>query len=142
MYAKDLTTFRTIHNSALIGFDELFRRINELEKPQTGFPPYDIIKQSEEKFVIKMAVAGYTKDQISVTLDTGKLVVTGKIKQDKSKQDSEFLYKGIAERDFTRTFTIADTVEVDKVSLSDGMLYVSLRNVIPDNKKPKIFQIE
>jgi len=142
MYAKDLTTFRTIHNSALIGFDELFRRINELEKPQTGFPPYDIIKQSEEKFVIKMAVAGYTKDQISVTLDTGKLVVTGKIKPDESKQDSEFLYKGIAERDFTRTFTIADTVEVNKVSLSDGMLYVSLRNVIPDNKKPKIFQIE
>jgi molecular chaperone IbpA len=142
MYAKDLTTFRTIHNSALIGFDELFRRINELEKPQTGFPPYDIIKQSEEKFVIKMAVAGYTKDQISVTLDTGKLVVTGKIKTDESKKDSEFLYKGIAERDFTRTFTIADTVEVDKVSLSNGMLYVSLRNVIPDNKKPKIFQIE
>jgi molecular chaperone IbpA len=142
MYAKDLTTFRTIHNSALIGFDELFRRINELEKPQTGFPPYDIIKQSEEKFVIKMAVAGYTKDQISVTLDTGKLVVTGKIKPDESKKDSEFLYKGIAERDFTRTFTIADTVEVDKVSLSNGMLYVSLRNVIPDNKKPKIFQIE
>ena len=142
MYAKDLTTFRTIHNSALIGFDELFRRINELEKPQTGFPPYDIIKQSEEKFVIKMAVAGYTKDQISVTLDTGKLVVTGKIKPDESKQDLEFLYKGIAERDFTRTFTIADTVEVNKVSLSDGMLYVSLRNVIPDNKKPKIFQIE
>jgi len=142
MYAKDLTTFRTIHNSALIGFDELFRRITELEKPQTGFPPYDIIKHSEEKFVIKMAVAGYTKDQISVTLDAGKLIVTGKIKPDESKTDAEFLYKGIAERDFTRTFTIADTVEVDKVSLSDGMLYVSLRNVIPDNKKPKIFQIE
>lgn len=142
MYAKDLTTFRTIHNSALIGFDELFRRITELEKPQTGFPPYDIIKNSDEKFSIKMAVAGYTKDQITVTLNDGKLIVTGKIKSDNSKIDAEFLYKGIAERDFTRSFTLADTIEVDKVTLSDGMLYVSLLNVIPDNKKPKIFQIE
>ena len=142
MYAKDLTTFRTIHNSALIGFDELFRRITELEKPQTGFPPYDIIKHSNEDFSIKMAVAGYTKEQISVTLDAGKLIVTGKIKSDNSKVDSEFLYKGIAERDFTRSFTIADTVEVDKITLLDGMLYILLKNVIPDNKKPKIFQIE
>lgn len=142
MYAKDLTTFRTIHNSALIGFDELFRRITELEKPQTGFPPYDIIKHSNEDFSIKMAVAGYTKEQISVTLDTGKLIVTGKIKSDNSKVDSEFLYKGIAERDFTRSFTIADTVEVDKITLLDGMLYILLKNIIPDNKKPKIFQIE
>ena len=142
MYSKDLTTFRTIHNSALIGFDELFRRITELEKPQTGFPPYDIIKHSNEDFSIKMAVAGYTKEQISVTLDSGKLIVTGKIKSDNSKVDSEFLYKGIAERDFTRSFTIADTVEVDKITLLDGMLYILLKNVIPDNKKPKIFQIE
>ena len=142
MYSKDLTTFRTIHNSALIGFDELFRRITELEKPQTGFPPYDIIKHSKEDFSIKMAVAGYTKEQISVTLDSGKLSVTGKIKSDNSKVDSEFLYKGIAERDFTRSFTIADTVEVDKITLLDGMLYILLKNVIPDNKKPKIFQIE
>jgi molecular chaperone IbpA len=142
MYTKDLTTFRSIHNSALIGFDELFRRITELEKPQTGFPPYDIIKNSDEKFMIKMAVAGYKKDQITVTLNEGKLIVTGKIKSEESKTDSEFLYKGIAERDFTRTFTIADTVEVDKVSLSDGMLFISLKNIIPDNKKPKVFQIE
>lgn len=142
MYTKDLTTFRTIHNSALIGFDELFRRITELEKPQTGFPPYDIIKNSDEKFVIKMAVAGYTKNQVEVTLNEGKLVVTGKIKSDIPKENYEFLYKGIAERDFTRSFTLADTIEVDKVTLSDGILLISLRNVIPDNKKPKIFQIE
>lgn len=142
MYAKDLTTFRSIHSSALIGFDELFRRITELEKPQTGFPPYDIIKNSDEKFVIKMAVAGYTKDQVEVTLNEGKLIVTGKIKSNNTTENLEFLYKGIAERDFTRSFTLADTIEVDKVTLSDGILLISLRNVIPDNKKPKIFQIE
>ena len=142
MYAKDLTTFRSIHNSALIGFDELFRRMTELEKPQTGFPPYDIIKISDEKFVIKMAVAGYTKDQVEVTLNEGKLVVTGKIKSTSPKENLEFLYKGIAERDFSRSFTLADTIEVEKVTLSDGILFISLKNVRPDNKKPKIFQIE
>ena len=69
--------WRSIHNSAFIGFDELFRTIKELDKPKTGFPPYDIIKKSEEQFLIKMAVAGYTKDQISITLESGKLIVTG-----------------------------------------------------------------
>lgn len=139
MYDKELSTFKSIHNTALIGFDELFKRIRELEKPQTGFPPYDIIKTNSEKFVIKMAIAGYTKEQITVSLDSGKLIITGK---SETTQPLEYIYKGIAERDFTRSFTLADTVEVDKVTLSDGMLYVTLKNIIPDNKKPKTFQIE
>jgi molecular chaperone IbpA len=135
-----LADFRSIHNSALIGFDDLFRRIKELEKPQTGFPPYDIIKKSEEEFVIKMAVAGYTKNQISVVLDSGKLTVCGS--SDKDPNSLYYIYKGIAERDFKRTFTLADTVEVEKVTLSDGMLYVTLKNVIPEQNKPKVFEIQ
>lgn len=140
-----LADIRSIHNSALIGFDELFRRMRELEKPQTGFPPYDIIKKSEEEFVIKMAVAGYTKNQISVVLDSGKLTVSGSIdnKNNSTEYNSlNYIYKGIAERDFKRTFTLADSVEVEKVALSDGMLYVTLQNVIPEHKKPKVFNIE
>lgn len=142
-----LADFRSIHNSALIGFDELFRRVREreLEKPQTGFPPYDIIKKSEEEFVIKMAVAGYTKNQISIVLDSGKLTISGSINKDDSISNqniqANYIYKGIAERDFKRTFTLADSVEVEKVTLSDGMLYVTLQNVIPEHKKPKIFTI-
>ncbi len=135
-----LADFKSIHNSAFIGFDELFRRINELEKPQTGFPPYDIIKHSEEKFAVKLAVAGYSKNNISVVLDSGKLTISGSTKT----EDSDSLYyihKGIAERDFKRVFTLSDTVEVEKVTLSDGMLYVTLKNVIPEHKKPKVFEI-
>lgn len=135
-----LADFRSIHNSALIGFDDLFRRIKELEKPQTGFPPYDIIKNSEEEFVVKMAVAGYTKNQISVVLDSGKLTICGS--SDKDSNSLSYIYKGIAERDFKRTFTLADTVEVEKVTLSDGMLYVTLKNVIPEHNKPKVFEIQ
>jgi molecular chaperone IbpA len=149
------TEFRTIHNSALIGFDELFRRIKELEKPQSGFPPYDIIKTTDEEFTIKLAVAGYVKEDISVVLDSGKLIISGTIKLDdynideivnstivNKKPKLEYIYKGIAERDFKRVFTLADTVQVRKVELKNGMLLVMLRNIIPESQKPKIYNIE
>lgn len=137
---KQLDQFRSIHDAAFIGFDDLFRKIRELEKPQTGFPPYDIIKKSEEEFVIKLAVAGYSKKQISVTLDSGKLNITGS--HNVSGLNVQYIYKGIAERDFKRTFTLADTVEVNNVALQDGMLYVYLKNIIPETKKPKSFNID
>ena len=138
MQLQKINDFKSIHNAALIGFDELFSKLRELEKPQTGFPPYDIIKESEENFVIKLAVAGYKKDHINVTLDSGKLLVTGTQEKTDAKT---YMYKGIAERDFSRTFTLSDRVEVDRVSLVDGMLYIYLQNIIP-KEKPKQFQIE
>ena len=139
-----LDQFRTIHNTALIGFDDLFRRIKELESPKSNFPPYDIIKKSDELFIIRLAVAGYSKDDISVTLDSGRLVVVGSINSesltDKEKYP-EYLYKGISQRNFKREFGLVDTVEVSKVFLSEGMLSIELINVIPEHKKPKTFQI-
>jgi molecular chaperone IbpA len=147
-----LAEFKSIHNSAFIGFDEFFRMIKELEKPQTGFPPYDIIKHSEERFGIKLAVAGYSKENISVVLDSGKLTISGSIANKNNLLDYStglstnvpvnYIYKGIAERDFKRVFTLSDTIEVEKVTLSDGMLYVTLKNVIPEHQKPKVFEIE
>ena len=141
---SQLEQFRTIHNTALIGFDDLFRRIKELESPKTNFPPYDIIKTSDDTFVIKLAVAGYSKDDISVTLDSGKLSVEGSINHesdDKENYYPEYLYKGISQRNFKREFTLADTVEVSGVKLSEGMLSIKLLNVIPEHQKPKTFQI-
>ena len=144
--------WRSIHNSAFIGFDELFRTIKELDKPKTGFPPYDIIKKSEEQFLIKMAVAGYTKDQISITLESGKLIVTGTpnnfnetldyYSENSQELPVNYIYKGIAEREFKRVFTLAETVEVEKINLSDGMLSIFLKNVIPEVKKLKTFTID
>ena len=142
--AKFDQDFRSIHNSihntGLIGFDDLFMRIKELEKPQTGFPPYDIIRVTDEKFVIKLAVAGYKKENISVVLDSGKLIISGTSNRDEPPVKYE--YKGIAERDFMRKFTLANTVEVERTVLLDGMLYVNLQNIIPESKRPKIFTIE
>jgi molecular chaperone IbpA len=134
----EIDTFRKIHNSALIGFDELFHKIKELETQKSGFPPYDIIKHSNEDFSIKMAVAGYTKDNIKVELNSGKLTVSGSL----DKLNHEYIYKGIAERDFSRLFTLADTVEVSGVTLSDGILLIGLKNIIPESKKYKLFDIK
>ena len=154
LYAPNPEHFsKSIHNTALIGFDELFKRIKELESPKTNFPPYDIIKTSADEFIIKLAVAGYSKDDISVILDSGKLSVDGSITSDdftldklldatfKNEKYPEYLHKGISQRNFKREFTLADTVEVSDVKLKEGMLYIYLKNIIPDSKKPKTFQI-
>jgi len=137
---EELDTFRKIHNSALIGFDELFRAVKDLEHQKVGFPPYDLIQYSNELFEIKMAVAGYSKDSIKVELDAGKLTISGS--SSPHKPEGQYLYKGIAERDFSRIFRLSDTVEVSGVKLSDGILLVSLKNIIPENKKYKVFEIE
>lgn len=146
--SDQIENFRKIHNSGLIGFEELFRKIKELENQKSGFPPYDIIKYSDEDSVIRMAVAGYTKENISVELNAGKLIISGSINLDYNIDNivnnvkiPEYVYKGIAERDFRREFTLADTVEVNDVSLSDGILLIKLKNIIPENKKYKVFEI-
>ena len=154
LYAPNPEHFsKSIHNTALIGFDELFKRIKELESPKTNFPPYDIIKTSADEFIIKLAVAGYSKDDISVILDSGKLSVDGAIESDdytldklldatyKNEKYPEYLHKGISQRNFKREFTLADTVEVSDVKLSEGMLLIYLKNIIPESQRPKNFKI-
>jgi molecular chaperone IbpA len=126
--------------SRIIGFDELFKTLSELEKPTTGFPAYNIIKLSDTKFKIVLAVAGFSKNDIRVTLHNGSLSVEGSI--DQNKPVLNFIYKGIAERNFKRDFTVADTVEVSKVFLEDGLLTVILDNIIPESTKIKTFEIE
>lgn len=133
--------WKTLHKTSLIGFDELFNRIKELEKPQTGFPPYNIVKTSENVFKIVMAVAGFSKENISVVLENSRLTISGSYGSE-GIDSVEYIYKGIAERNFKRVFTLSDSVEVDKVTLSNGMLEVTLKQFIPEHNKPKIFDIE
>lgn len=133
--------WKSLHKTSLIGFDELFNRIKELEKPQTGFPPYNIVKTAESVFKIVMAVAGFSKENISVVLENSRLTISGSYGSD-GVDPVEYIYKGIAERNFKRVFTLSDSVEVDKVTLSNGMLEVTLKQFVPEHKKPKFFEIE
>jgi molecular chaperone IbpA len=132
--------WKSIHKTSLIGFDELFERIKELDKPQAGFPPYNIVKTADSVFKIVMAVAGFSKEDISVVLEDSRLTISGSFGL-KVNDPAEYIYKGIAERNFKRVFTLSDSVEVGKVTLSNGMLEVTLNQFIPEHKKPKIFDI-
>jgi molecular chaperone IbpA len=131
-----------------IGFDKTFKlladQLESVGKNVPGYPPYNIKKVDENKYVIELAVAGFAKTDLEVTLDGGKLTIAGKTKDasDLDNANAYYFYKGIAERAFTRTFTLADSVEIKNAEMVNGILKVWLENFIPEHKKPKKFDIK
>jgi molecular chaperone IbpA len=133
-----------------VGFDKTFKllssQLDGMGKilPVPGYPPYNIKKVDDSKYVIEMAVAGFAKTDIELTLEGGKLTIAGKTKDasDMDKATEYYFYKGIAERAFNRTFTLADTVVVNNAELMNGILKVWLENFIPEGQKPKKINIE
>jgi len=122
-----------------VGADRLWRHIDDLhrmaETPVSNFPPYNIRKESDNDYSIEMAVAGFTEKDIDVTLEDRKLTVTGKVENE--EEGERLLHRGIANRAFKREFTLADTIEVEGADLQHGMLKITLKNIIPDHKKPR-----
>ena len=131
-----------------VGFDKTFKllssQLDNIGKSLPGYPPYNIKKVDDNKYVIEMAVAGFAKTDIELTLDNGKLTITGNIKDsnDVDNANAYYFYKGIAERAFTRSFTLADTVEIKNAEMVNGILKVWLENLIPEHKKPKKIEIK
>lgn len=125
-----------------VGFDDQWNRMTKLHDEMTrnipNYPPYNIYKSDENKYVIELAVAGFGKQDIELHLDGDHLIVKGNMKDD----TQSFLYKGIATRAFTRSFVIDDNVVVNGASMINGMLKVFLERIIPDHKKPRKIEIE
>ena len=123
--------------SRLIGFDRVFDAVNRLHSIEGGqsnsFPPYNIKKLDDENYEITLALAGFKKSELSVVVEDGNLIVKG---EQAETSKSEFLHKGIAERNFTRTWALADEVKVTGSKLEDGVLTISLVHEIPEDKKP------
>jgi molecular chaperone IbpA len=123
-----------------VGFDRLLSTLDEAlnipDKVLTSFPPYNIAKISEDRYVIELAVAGFKREEIDITLEDNKLTIQGNAKKDEDNNKT-YYHRGIALRNFTRVFTLADTVVVKSADLVDGMLLVELENVIPESKKPR-----
>ena len=127
---------------ASIGFDNL---VNEFfNEPQfanaTGYPPYNISKGKDDVYEITLAVAGFKKDDIEIELEDGTLKITG-TSNVLDSEEVEYLHKGIAERNFVRTFKLAEYVEVKKAKLDDGILRVQLFRNVPDALKPQKIKI-
>lgn len=116
-------------------FDELKNFQNGISKNIPNYPPYNIKKVADNKYVIEMAVAGFGKSDIEIETEGDKLVIKGNASQDES--DANTLYQGLAFRPFTRMFTLNDQVEINGAELINGLLKVSLERIIPEEKKPK-----
>ena len=136
-----VSTFPQVE-SRLIGFDRVFDAVNRLHSIEGGqsnsFPPYNIKKLDDENYEITLALAGFKKSELSVVVEDGNLVVKG----EQEKSEDEFLHKGIAERNFTRTWALADEVKVSGSKLEDGVLTISLVHEIPEEKKPVDIKIK
>lgn len=114
-----------------IGFEDtvnLLQRATQQAAKAAGYPPYNIKQVKENKYVIEMAVAGFSKADIEITLDGKNLLVKGVSKDD--EETESFLYKGIANRGFERTFTLNDQIEIKDAELVNGMLKVWLENIV------------
>ena len=124
-----------------LGFENFIRDVEKIldneVKPST-FPPHNIIKSDENKYVVELAVAGFAKDEIDISLQDGNLTIKG---DKKDKDEATYLYRGIGTRSFTKVITIADTIEVKCAEIKEGILRVGLENIIPEHKKPRKIEI-
>lgn len=121
-----------------VGFDDHFNRIakmhDDLTKNIPNYPPYNIKKIDENRYVIEMAVAGFSQSEIEIEFADDKLIIKGNAQDDSA---SDYLFRGIAARNFTRTFALDDKIEIKDASLFNGMLKIALEKIIPEHKKPK-----
>ena len=131
----DLPTLldRITRNS--IGMDEYFDRLFNLHETTTNYPPYNLVHVSNVESRLELALAGFKKKEVNVYTQDGKLFVEGQ-KEDK-ETETQYLHKGLAQRSFTRAWTLSDDTEVGYVSFEDGLLSIHIRKVVPDHHKRK-----
>lgn len=131
-----------------VGADKFAQKMQEtvehISKTATAYPPFNLKKVDDNKYVVELAVAGFGKQDVELTLEGGKLIIKGNTTLDTLTQDGvdvTYLHKGIADRAFTRTFSLADNVEVKNAEMLNGILKIWLEHIIPEDKKPKKIDI-
>jgi molecular chaperone IbpA len=128
-----------------VGFDNLFDDLLNRTTQSTNYPPYNIVKHSEDTFSIELAVAGFRDGEVTITTERNQLTVKGEQVSDLQVSDldetKEYLHKGISARSFVRTWTLADHVEVTGAKSENGILTISLERKVPEEQKPKSIAI-
>ena len=148
MTNKALSIFNQLRPLS-VGFDDVFNHFESMFDHQfdtlnvSNYPPYNIVKVDKSKFDVEVALAGFNKKDISVSVENGMLTIESKQEEKlKDKEDGEVLHKGISKRYFKRSFTIADDVKVNGAELKDGLLRVSMEKIVPEEKKLKTINIK
>ena len=124
-------------NRNSIGMDEYFNRLFSLHETTSNYPPYNLIQVSNTESVLELALAGFKKKQVNVYTQDGKLFVEGQ--REDGETNTDYVHRGVAQRSFTRCWTLSDETEVRSVSLEDGLLSISLGKVIPEAHKKKVW---
>ena len=148
MTSKDLSIFNSLR-PFYVGFDDMFDQFENLigngaMTMQSNYPPYNIRKVGNDNYAIEVALAGFNKKDVEVEFEDNLLTVRTKQvnKLNNKDTDGEIIHKGISQRQFARSFTIADDVMVNDAELKDGLLTISCERIIPEHKKKKLIEIK
>ena len=130
-------------NRALVGFDNLFDNFEQRFANQinSSYPPYNILKHSEDSYEIEVAVTGFAPEDITVEIDQNQLIVKGQRTKDEDSE-TQYLHRGLATRDFTRSWTLAEHMEVGEGRIKNGVLTVALTRQVPEALKPRVLKIK
>jgi len=132
--------FAPLHR-ALIGFDQLFDTVeNRWANSTTNYPPHNVVKLGENHYEVQLAIAGFSKEEVTIQIDQDQLLIKGNKKE--SDKPVQYLHRGLAFRDFKRSFVLADHVEVKGAEYRDGVLIISLERTVPEALKPRTVLIK
>ena len=143
MTSKDLSIFNSLRPFS-IGFDDMFDQFenmlgNGAMTMQSNYPPYNIRKVDEYKYIIELALAGFSENDIEVEVADGTLTVRSI--ESKDTADSDYVHRGIARRAFSKAWTLSDDMVVKGAEFTNGLLNISLEKIVPEEKKPRIIPI-
>ena len=147
MTSKDISIFNSLKPFS-VGFDDMFDQFESMLgsgglSMQSNYPPYNIRRAGKDKYAIEVAVAGFNKKDVEVEFEDNLLTIrTKKIEKDEQKKGDEVIHRGISQRSFVRSFSIADDVKVNDAELKDGLLTISCEKIIPETKKKRLIEIK
>ena len=147
MTSKDISVFNSLRPFS-IGFDDMFDQFESMLRNgglgvQTNYPPYNIRKAGKDKYAIEVALAGFNKSDVEIEYEDNTLTVrTKKVQKSENKDGDEIIHRGISQRSFSRSFTVADDVKVNGAELKDGLLTIDCEKIVPEIKKRKLIPIK
>ena len=148
MTNKALSIFNQLR-PVTVGFDNVFDHFERMmddhnfnEMVRYNYPPYNIVKTGDYTYDIELALAGFNKKDIDITMEDGMLNIKSSVEATKDKDEDGVIHKGIAKRYFSKSFTIAEDVEIKGAELKDGLLKVSMERIVPEAKKARTIQIK
>ena len=138
---KDLGAIVDAAERYSVGLDDVFYRLHSygMGSVNESYPPYNLVQESNVKWRIELALAGWSKDEIEVSTESNVLLIRSKAA--KSKGEEEYMHRGISTRTFARGFNLSDDVEIGDVAFNNGMLTIELKKIIPEHQKLRVYDI-